>query len=412
MNITWLILALAAVGHGCLLVWMTNVSHGLGVSERSMSRVLLAITSAWLVLTVALARAAVGVPWTDWPWAVQVYALACLAIALVGLPSSTWRLQVRRPPAGISGRTTERALATGRDAERLIGSGKYSWLLRLPGSDFPRLQQVEWQVELPGLPPSCDGLSLVQVSDLHLAPCFELRYFEEVLEQAAEWPADLVMFTGDLIEDASAIAWIEALMSRLRGRLGSYAILGNHDYIFDVSAIDRALRAAGFTKLDGRWIKLDLGNATLALGGTSAPWGPALDFSGASEADMRIVLSHTPDLFPQASARGIELVLAGHNHGGQVRVPILGPIVMPSRYSRRYDRGFFRRDRSLMYVNQGVAGKHPLRYGCTPEIARFVLHATAPRSRGSALSGARAKAGGDHPSSIHANRARPGDLVH
>lgn len=68
-------------------------------------------------------------------------------------------------------------------------------------------------------------------------------------------------------------------------------------------------------------------------------------------------------------------MLSGHNHGGQIRLPFIGPVFMPSRYSRRFDRGFFRRNGTLMYVNEGIGGKHPVRYGCPPEVSRLVLHA-------------------------------------
>ncbi len=97
-----------------------------------------------------------------------------------------------------------------------------------------------------------------------------------------------------------------------------------------------------------------------------------------AEADFRIVLSHSPDQFPRAASAGVELVVSGHNHGGQIRLPVFGPILMPSRYSRHFDRGFFRsRDgASTLYVSQGIGGKHPIRYGCTPEITRFTLRAT------------------------------------
>jgi predicted MPP superfamily phosphohydrolase len=90
-------------------------------------------------------------------------------------------------------------------------------------------------------------------------------------------------------------------------------------------------------------------------------------------ADFRILLSHSPDRFYRAVKWGIDLVLAGHNHGGQIRLPVVGAVFMPSIYSRRFDRGFFRRGRTLMYASDGVAGKQPVRYGCPPEVTRFVL---------------------------------------
>ena len=95
-------------------------------------------------------------------------------------------------------------------------------------------------------------------------------------------------------------------------------------------------------------------------------------------ADFRILLSHSPDQFPRASGRGVDFVLAGHNHGGQIRLPVLGPILMPSRYSRHFDRGFFRANDSVLYVSQGIGGKHPIRFGSHPEITRFTLHAAVP----------------------------------
>jgi predicted MPP superfamily phosphohydrolase len=66
-------------------------------------------------------------------------------------------------------------------------------------------------------------------------------------------------------------------------------------------------------------------------------------------------------------------MLAGHVHGGQIRVPVLGPLFVPSRYSRRYDCGAFYREPTLMYVSRGLAGREPLRYNCRPEVTRIIL---------------------------------------
>ncbi len=89
-------------------------------------------------------------------------------------------------------------------------------------------------------------------------------------------------------------------------------------------------------------------------------------------------MSHTPDRFYRAARWDINLMLSGHNHGGQIRLPFVGAVFMPSLYSRRFDRGFFRRNHTLMYVSEGIAGKHPVRYGCTPELTRFVLRVAHP----------------------------------
>ena len=134
-----------------------------------------------------------------------------------------------------------------------------------------------------------------------------------------------------------------------------------------------ALADAGFASLEGRWCTMEENGARLAVGGTSAPWGPALLPGSVPAADFRILLSHSPDQFYRARDWGVDLMLSGHNHGGQIRLPALGPVFMPSVYSRRFDRGFFRSGSTFLYVSEGVAGKHPYRYGCPPEICCFVL---------------------------------------
>jgi uncharacterized protein len=228
-------------------------------------------------------------------------------------------------------------------------------------------------VAISGLPAPLDGLRIVQLTDLHFAPCFRPAFFERVVDACREWEADLVVVTGDIVEDDAVIAWIEPLLSPLEARLGKIAILGNHDEDHQPAEIVEELAKAGFETLEGRWTTLDADGATIAIGGTSAPWGPDVDPSAMPPADFRILLSHSPDRFYRAVKWGIDLMLSGHNHGGQIRLPLVGAVFMPSVYSRRFDRGFFRRGRTLMYASDGVAGKHPVRYGCPPEVTRFVL---------------------------------------
>ena len=125
---------------------------------------------------------------------------------------------------------------------------------------------------------------------------------------------------------------------------------------------------------------MDTAGSTIAIGGTSAPWGPAIDPRAIPSANVSILLSHSPDLFYKAHDWGVDLMFSGHNHGGQIRLPLVGAVFVPSLYSRRFDRGFFRASRTLLYVNEGIAGMHPVRYGCYPEISRFVLKADVARS--------------------------------
>jgi predicted MPP superfamily phosphohydrolase len=380
MSRDWMLLAPLALGHAGLFVVVVNVVHAQGLSEWWMDRIKLLLLTVLAAVTAVLAWELARGPWPAWSWPVRGYALVCLAIALVGLPATTLARAGRRPPPGISGRGSEIDLARARGAGTLIGTGRFAWLLRLPGNESLRLRKLEWDVAIPGLHPDCDGISLVHVSDLHFSPDFDRRFFEAVADETGAWDADLVVFTGDLIDDVAMRDWIVPVLSRLRGRRGAFAILGNHDYHHQPHRVRRAIEAAGFHDLEGRWARVEVEGATLAIGGTSYPWGPALDPRAMPEADFRLLLSHTPDLLYRAAAWGIDLMLSGHNHGGQVRLPVVGPIFMPSRYSRRFDRGFFRAGPTLMHVSQGVAGEHPLRYGCVPEVSRIVLRCAAPPS--------------------------------
>ena len=88
---------------------------------------------------------------------------------------------------------------------------------------------------------------------------------------------------------------------------------------------------------------------------------------------FRLLLAHTPDLFPWAQQLDFDLMLAGHNHGGQIRLPWIGPLISPSRYGTRYASGLFQEGPTVMHVSRGVGGEHLLRWNCPPELALLVL---------------------------------------
>jgi len=365
-----------ALGHLALFVLVVNVVHGLGHPEHILSRAKAVFLALFALVSAVIAWEAWNGAILAWSWPSLAYAVVCVATGLVLLPASTAYIHHRPRPAGIREQGTEIDLAATLGADALTGPGKYAWLLRLPGNESFRLRKVEWEVPMPGLPRALDGLSVLHLSDLHLAPCFDRRFFEAVIDEAADRPCDLVAFTGDLVDHDDAADWIVPLFSRLRGRLGSFAILGNHDLAHGPDRLRDLLVEAGFTDLEGGWATVESAGVRIALGGTSFPWGPALPTDQRPRADFQILLSHVPDQFYWAERAGFDLMLSGHNHGGQVRLPLVGPVFMPSRYSRRFDRGFFRKRGLTLHVSQGVAGKHPVRYGCRPEVGRLILRAT------------------------------------
>jgi uncharacterized protein len=369
-------IVLPALGHLYHFILAVNVSHGLGFRQRVLDRLRAGLLAGLVATSAFLLWKHLQHPWWTWDWPLRGYVVLCVLSGGIIGPMASLRLAVRKQPSGIAGRSQLYDLAATSGFEALIGQGKYSCQLRLPGNESFQLRRRDWELEFAGLPDALEGLSIVQLSDLHFAPCFQRRFFERVIETCRDWQADLIVITGDLIDDDETIAWIDPVLTPLEARLGKYAILGNHDNEHQPDRILDALAGAGFESLEGRWITFAAEGATLALGGTSAPWGPAFEPGDIPQADFRVLLSHSPDLFYRACRWEIDLMLSGHNHGGQIRLPLLGPVLMPSRYSRRFDRGFFRHGLTLMYVSEGVAGKHPARYGCPPEVCRFVLRST------------------------------------
>jgi predicted MPP superfamily phosphohydrolase len=369
----------AGLGHLCHLVLAMNIACGLGYREAVVGPIRRVLFSGFWVSSALLLWAHVYSPWWTWPWPLWSYAALCTTSGLVIWPISSLALSLRLRPEGVSAAVRELDLADPGGRDELIGDGPGAWMLRVPGNESFRLCLREWDVAIPELPAPLDGLRIVQLTDLHLAPCFRPAYFERVFEACRGWDADLIVLTGDVVEDDSALAWIEPLLGPMEARLGKLAILGNHDEDYHPPAVVLELARAGFETLQGQWTTLEADGATIAVGGTAAPWFPDVDPAEMPPADFRILLSHSPDRFYRAAKWGIDLMLSGHNHGGQIRLPLLGAVFMPSVYSRRFDRGFFRRGRTLMYASYGVAGVYPIRYGCPPEITRFVLRpAPAP----------------------------------
>ncbi len=381
MTIDHALAILFLCGHALMILFVLNVSHGFGINAPWIDRAVVAALAVAGLAGLGMMTTVWGQPWPSWPIVIRVYSIACLGIALVGFPFVTIARHWRRPVAGTS--QVASTLCDFRDerpaeaAEFVLeASGWRSKLFRIPMNESLRLSVVDWDVCLPGWPEALDGLSILHLTDLHFARTYPRAYFEWAIARASDGPPlDLVAITGDFLDDDACAAWIAPILGPLSARLGRFAILGNHDYRNDFRSVRRGLRDAGFRVLEGKWQTIPIGPLQLAIGGTSFPWGKDLGSRPVPAAEARIVLSHTPDQIYRASEWGVDLVLAGHVHGGQARLPIIGPVLMPSMYSRRFDRGFFQVGSTRMFVGQGLGAKDPLRVGCVPEIARLTIRA-------------------------------------
>lgn len=250
----------------------------------------------------------------------------------------------------------------------------------LPGNEICQLAMPTKTLRLASLPKELDGLSIVHLSDLHFTGQMTREFYDYVVDRANEMQGDLVVITGDIVDKQECLAWIPETLARLQAKHGVYFLLGNHDKrIGDVPQLRKLLTQCGLVDVGGRATALHVNGQEIHLAGNELPW-----FALRADADVfqpqarssvvfRILLAHTPDQYLWARDRHYHLMLAGHCHGGQICPPLLGPIVSPSRFGAKYASGLFFESPTLLHVSRGIAGTHPLRFNCKPELAKLVL---------------------------------------
>jgi predicted MPP superfamily phosphohydrolase len=256
-----------------------------------------------------------------------------------------------------------------------VGDGKQWRLACLPGNQCFQVEFRELTLRLLRLPPAWDGLTILHLTDLHLCGTPGRPFYQQVFDLClGAGEPDLVAITGDVVDSFHHHRWIVPLLGRLRWRVGAFAVLGNHDKYHDPALVRRRLQRINITVLGNAWQQIDVHGEPLVVIGQEMPWfRPGPDLSDCPRGPFRLCLSHTPDMIGWARRQQVDLMLAGHVHGGQIRVPVLGSLFVPSRKSRRYDCGTFFEPPTLMYVSRGLAGREPLRYNCRPEVTRITL---------------------------------------
>ncbi len=303
------------------------------------------------------------------------YTVVCCVFGLIIGPIAQFRYWLRRTaPQQIE--CTRRIL----DASKALGylpsgNGKDAAACRLPFNQVFQVEINRKTLSLPQIPPAWDGLSILHLTDLHLCGTPDRRFHQFVIDECLkDGVPDIVAMTGDVVDSPWHHRWIMPVLGRLRWHLAAFAILGNHDSWYDERLIRRRLRRNGMRVLGNAWEILDVRGQPMLVIGHEGPWfTPPPDLTACPRGIFRLCLSHTPDNIPWARRNGIDLVLAGHVHGGQIRFPLVGATFVPSRFSRRYDCGTFFEPPTVMHVSRGVAGQHPYRLLCRPEVTRIIL---------------------------------------
>ncbi|WP_207395786.1 metallophosphoesterase [Bremerella alba] len=249
----------------------------------------------------------------------------------------------------------------------------------IPGNEILRLEVDRKEIFLPRLPKELDGFTITHLSDLHLKGHMAEDFYRKVVDQANDLQSEMIVIAGDIFDRTECFAWSRTL-AELSADCGVFFILGNHEIrTLDPSGCRKTLVDEGFIDVGGRHMTLSIRGYPVVLAGNELPWHtpaadmPSLDDSQFDRRPLKLLLAHTPDQIAWAKSFDFDLMLAGHNHGGQIRLPGIGAIVSPSWYGTRYSGGVFYFDPTLLHVSRGISGTSPLRWNCPPEITQLVL---------------------------------------
>lgn len=241
----------------------------------------------------------------------------------------------------------------------------------------PRRKKV--RLRFKDLAPDLEGLRILHITDLHISRSLPTKFILKLIEVCKKDPADLVVFTGDILDDdPKRFANDVKLLNQIPQRLGSFYVPGNHEYYWEGTHTLQAFRDLGFHVLTNECHSLKIGSSELQICGIPDPAArmfslEAPDFKKLGSAlkphAFKVLLSHQPSLADQAAPLGIELQLSGHTHGGQ-----FFPWNLLIGLFQKYGKGRYQIENLQLYVNQGTGYWGPrLRLGTYCEVAEIVL---------------------------------------
>ncbi|HEY0591985.1 MAG TPA: metallophosphoesterase [Thermoanaerobaculia bacterium] len=255
----------------------------------------------------------------------------------------------------------------------------FLWLRNLGAhNDLYDLEITRHRVAIEGLPAPFDGYRIAFLTDAHVASFMRRGYYREIVEQVRRHDPDLVLLGGDFVSFRQHIPLMaELLLTGLEARDGVWAVLGNHDYWADPDGVIAAMTAKGVRFIVNRSVQIERGGATLDLVGIDELYrgrpDPQAAFANTDPSRPCLALSHHPDIIPKLRNHRIDLLVCGHTHGGQIRFPFFGAVIVPSKHEGRYAAGFHLESGVRMYVSRGLGAIPPLRILCKPEVAVFEL---------------------------------------
>jgi len=228
-------------------------------------------------------------------------------------------------------------------------------------------------------------ITVVQFSDTHVGDFFTTEDLKKVVDKINEQQADLVLFTGDLMDNAAeydgSIDEIATILSKIKATNGKYAVFGNRDYGGGAERFyEDLMESAGFEVLVNSSRTLEVKGTTISLFGADDAligyYNSNKTMQGISNDHLNLLLIHEPDLISDFLSYPIDLATAGHSHGGQVYIPFYGPL-LTTALAEDYVRGLYdfgNNRKTLLYVNTGIGNtKVPFRLFNVPQISVFKL---------------------------------------
>jgi predicted MPP superfamily phosphohydrolase len=272
----------------------------------------------------------------------------------------------------------------------LIGSGVTAAGLALYAGEIARheIDIIQRPISIRNLPTPFNGYRIVQISDIHIDEYTEPYFVDRIVKRINALSPDLVLITGDFVT-LGAFTFVAAnhaihrcaeILATLACPL-RFAVLGNHDVAVNAPLVIGALQKNGIPVLVNQHLPIERNGSRIWLGGVEDPGTshPNLDLTIPARPDGPVILmAHEPDyvidVLRHPRAPLIDLMLAGHSHGGQIRLPFFGPLVLPPM-AKLYPEGHYHFKQLQLYVNRGLGTVGlPFRLNCPPEITVITLN--------------------------------------
>ena len=238
-------------------------------------------------------------------------------------------------------------------------------------------------ISLSRLPADFAGVRIVHLSDIHHGLYMPLEQVERAVELANSLEPDLVALTGDFVTNSpNYVAPVAATLGKLRARRGVFAVLGNHDFRVGADWVTAALERNGIEVLRNRHVRLGSNGSSVVLAGVDDHGYGQADvraaLRGAQDVPCAVLLSHNPAVLPLAALHGVDLVLSGHTHGGQMDLPRVRRFIHRRglRVPIRFRHGWDQVGDTQIYISRGIGTVVvPLRLRCPAEIPVLRLEA-------------------------------------